>query len=160
MQKLFGKKALLDNLDSNNIVEVKLINQDKNIISKLNSKNIKYSIVDKSFFKEFEKELNHQGIITYIKSNSKYSSLEEFLSVEHKKSLILIVDSIEDPYNFGAILRTSDAMGVDAVIYKKDNQVQINDYVIKSSMGAINNINLFKVTNLATCLEKIKASGY
>ena len=71
-----------------------------------------------------------------------------------------MLDSIQDPHNFGAILRTCDAFGVDAVVYKDDNQTQINDFVIKTSMGAINNLNLFKVTNFARAIELLKKSGY
>ena len=71
-----------------------------------------------------------------------------------------MLDSFQDPHNFGAILRTCDALGIDAVIYKDDNQAQINDFVIKTSMGAVNNLNLFKVTNFARTIELLKKSGY
>jgi 23S rRNA (guanosine2251-2'-O)-methyltransferase len=71
-----------------------------------------------------------------------------------------MIDSIQDPQNFGSILRTCDAFGVKTVIYKKDNQVQVNDFVIKTSMGAISNLNLIRVTNLSNALNQLKKSGY
>ncbi|MDE7433881.1 MAG: 23S rRNA (guanosine(2251)-2'-O)-methyltransferase RlmB, partial [Mycoplasmoidaceae bacterium] len=79
---------------------------------------------------------------------------------DKKQMLFLIVDSIEDPQNFGAILRTADGFGVDGVIYKKNNQVQINDLVAKTSMGAINTLNLFKVTNLVNEINLLKENGF
>ncbi|GHU47580.1 hypothetical protein FACS1894218_2290 [Bacilli bacterium] len=73
--------------------------------------------------------------------------------------IIVMIDSIQDPQNFGSILRTCDAFGVKTVIYKKDNQVQVNDFVIKSSMGAISNLNLIRITNLSNALNALKKSG-
>lgn len=74
--------------------------------------------------------------------------------------LVLIVDSLNDPQNFGAILRTCDTFGVDAVIYKNSNQVQINDFVLKTSMGDALNLNLFKVVNLSNAIETLKQNGF
>jgi 23S rRNA (guanosine2251-2'-O)-methyltransferase len=87
-------------------------------------------------------------------------SLDDYLKQNLKTDLILIIDSIEDPQNFGAIMRTCDALGVKAIIYKKDHQVQINDFVNKASMGACNYLHLFKVANLANTLPALKANNY
>jgi len=74
--------------------------------------------------------------------------------------LFLIIDSIEDPQNFGAILRTCDAFKVDGIIYKKDHQVQVNEFVVKSSLGAINNLKMFKVPNLINAISLLKKFGF
>jgi 23S rRNA (guanosine2251-2'-O)-methyltransferase len=152
--KLFGKKALIDNIDKINKVELE--NKDSQIISLLKEHNIQFEIKGTKFFSLLDKNLNHQGIISY--ADNKIGSLEDIYNKTN--AIVLIVDELQDPQNFGAILRTCDAFGVDAVIYKKDNQVQINDFVIKSSMGAINNLNLFKVTNLSNEIELLKKNGF
>jgi 23S rRNA (guanosine2251-2'-O)-methyltransferase len=152
--KIFGKKALLDNLSKINKVELE--KKDSQIISLLRQNNIQFEIKGSKSFESLDKNLNHQGIISYVES--KVSSLSEIYKKEN--ATVLIVDSLQDPQNFGAILRTCDAFGVDAIIYKKDNQVQINDFVIKTSMGAINNLNMFKVTNLSNEIDLLKKNGF
>jgi len=71
-----------------------------------------------------------------------------------------MLDSIEDPMNFGAIIRSAESVGVDALIYKKDGQCQITPAVIKTSAGAISNLNMIKVTNLNDTIAKLKNNGY
>lgn len=165
MSYLFGKKALLDqiNIDPSQILIVNIFKSETNLIKTLKENNISFKVYhDKAFFNKFEKNLNHQNIITQIKdTNNKFHDLNQFLdNSKNQKSLILIIDSIQDPYNFGAILRTCEIFNVDAVIYKTNNQVQINDYVVKTSLGAVNKLNLFKVNNLAQAIETLKKHNY
>jgi 23S rRNA (guanosine2251-2'-O)-methyltransferase len=158
--KLFGKKALLDNINLKNITKVS-VSANNDIIPVLTKKHIPYEVVEDIFFNQFDKSLKHQGIVTYINKVAAYDSLDEYLSqTKDTAGLVVIIDSIQDPYNFGAILRTCDAFGVDAVIYKKNNQVQITDLVSKASMGAINNLNLFREVNLNAAIDKLKKTGY
>jgi 23S rRNA (guanosine2251-2'-O)-methyltransferase len=157
-KKLFGKKALLDNIDF--IDYVILINKDNSLINLLNQKQIKYQFINKQYFNKFDHSLNHQGIVSFLKQPKSINNLDDFLKLSKDKSIVLIIDSIQDPQNFGAILRTCDAFNVDAVIYKKDNQVQINDFVIKSSMGAINYLNMIRVSNLSNIVQVLKKAGY
>ena len=165
MNKLFGTKALLDQIkfDKEHITVVHLFKDNKKLINELKSNNIKVKIHhDKEWFNQFDKNLNHQFVVTEIQNDNKVKTLESFLEInKHKtKSIILMIDSIQDPHNFGSILRTCDAFGVDAVIYKSDNQVQLNDFVSKTSMGAINTLNMFKVVNLSRTIELLKKYGY
>ncbi|MDR2847456.1 MAG: 23S rRNA (guanosine(2251)-2'-O)-methyltransferase RlmB [Mycoplasmataceae bacterium] len=158
--KLFGKKALLDNIQSKKIIKAYVTNNN-DIISVLKKNQIPFELVSNSYFNNFDITLNHQGVVIDVINDKKYESIDEFLATNDvKQSIIVIVDAIQDPHNFGAILRTCDAFGVDAVIYKKDNQVQINELVIKTSTGAVNNLNLFKVTNLNETIAKLKDHGY
>jgi 23S rRNA (guanosine2251-2'-O)-methyltransferase len=73
---------------------------------------------------------------------------------------VVILDSLQDPFNFGSIIRTCESFNVDAIVYKKDNQVQINDFVKKTSQGAINNIRMFKVVNLSNEIEFLKQNKF
>lgn len=156
---LYGKKSLLDNLkNSDKIKYVELLNNVE-IINILKKNNIEYKIKEKSFFAKFDKNLNHQYIVIHMEEN-KSNTLEDFLKNKKDESIVLVLDNIKDPFNFGSIIRTAECYGVDCIIYKKDNQVQINDYVIKSSQGAIYNINLIKVININSTLEELKKNGY
>ncbi|MDR3163742.1 MAG: 23S rRNA (guanosine(2251)-2'-O)-methyltransferase RlmB [Mycoplasmataceae bacterium] len=160
---LFGKKALFDNLDNHIIIKVDLAKPNQEIINILKAANIKYQVHNDAdhFFDQFSKGLNHQGIVTTVKQNHSLNLLAMLDTLKTKSSVvILVVDSIQDAHNFGAILRTCDAFKVDIVIYKKDNQVPINDFVAKASMGAINNLTLCPVINLSQTLELLKQNGY
>jgi 23S rRNA (guanosine2251-2'-O)-methyltransferase len=159
---LFGRKPLLENLTSGNIVNVDLSKNNRDLISELKKYSIQYQLRDDAFFKRFDVKLNHQGIVTTLKQTGNITDLESLLTFTKTKpkSIILVIDSVQDSQNFGSILRTCDAMGVDAVIYKKDNQVQINDFVSKSSMGAVQYLNLIKVVNISNALDQLKNNGY
>ena len=71
-----------------------------------------------------------------------------------------MLDHLEDPHNFGAIIRTCEALGIDAIIIPNDRTVNINGTVVKTSAGAIYNIPIVRVVNLNTCIKNLKDIGY
>ena len=73
--------------------------------------------------------------------------------------LLLILDQVQDPHNFGACLRTADAAGVDAVIVPKDNAAPMSAVVQKVASGAADSMPIYRVTNLARTMEALKQSG-
>ncbi len=158
---LFGKKALFDNLDK----EIKMVyvyKPSNEILTVLKKNNVSYEVLKNDvFFKKFDKKLNHQNIAILL-NNDENTSLKDYLNSinNQQKQLVLIVDSVQDPQNFGAILRTAEGFGVDAVIYKKNNQVQINELVNKTSMGAVANLKLFRVANLVNEINLLKEKGF
>jgi len=84
--------------------------------------------------------------------------LDELLE-GNKAPLLLILDCIQDPNNLGAILRTADGAGVDAVIAPKDKAVGITDTVRRVSVGATDHVPFVKVTNLARTMGILKERG-
>jgi len=153
----FGKKALLNNLDK----KISNVNVSKNqlkIISLLQKNNIKFSVKNDDFFMKNYPNINHQ-YVTFEIIKTKLE-LDEFLKDKKSSSCLVILDEIHDPGNFGSIIRTCESFGIDGIIYKNKNQVQISDFVIKASQGAINNVNMFVVPNLVNAIEKIKKNGY
>lgn len=129
---------------------------DKTILSLM--ENVKFPVIYKS-----KREIDHlesgvhQGIILFVK-DYQYYDLHEI--IESNSSFVVILDHLEDPHNFGAIIRTCEAAGVDAVIIPKDRQVQINGTVMKTSAGTIDNMKIVQVTNLANAIEKLKSNGF
>ncbi len=80
--------------------------------------------------------------------------------LEGKESpLLLILDCVQDPNNLGAILRTADGAGVDAVIAPKDKAVGLTDTVRRVSVGASESVSFVKVTNLARTMRELKERG-
>ncbi|MDE6476776.1 MAG: 23S rRNA (guanosine(2251)-2'-O)-methyltransferase RlmB, partial [Mycoplasmoidaceae bacterium] len=132
------------------------------VLTFLKKQRIKFEVLKSpSFFNRFDRKLIHLNIAIEL-NDKKEISLKDFLNKnkEKKNLLFLMIDSIEDPQNFGAILRTAEGFGVDGVIYKKNNQVQPNELVAKTSMGAVNTLNLFKVTNLVNEINLLKEHGF
>ena len=70
------------------------------------------------------------------------------------------MDHIEDHHNFGAIIRTCEAAGVDAIIIPKDRQVQINATVMKTSAGTLDRMSIVSVTNLVNTIDFLKKNGF
>lgn len=73
--------------------------------------------------------------------------------------LILVLDCVQDPHNLGAILRTADGAGVDAVVAPRDKAVGITETVRRVSVGAADHVPFVQVTNLARTMERLKEKG-
>ena len=102
-----------------------------------------------------------KGIVAVINEYT-YADLNKVLKrIEDKEnSTLVILDSLEDPHNLGAILRSSDATGVDAIIIPKNRSVRLNDTVAKVSTGAIEHVDVCEVTNLNMTISDLKKKGY
>lgn len=99
----------------------------------------------------------HQGIILSI-PDYRYKDMSEVLRKE--PSFIVILDHLEDPHNFGAIIRTCEAAGVDAIVIPKDRQVQVNATVMKTSAGTVDTMDIVSVTNLVNSISELKKAGF
>ncbi len=95
-------------------------------------------------------------------SRLKELSVEDFCSSlkEGEESLVLILDSITDPHNLGAILRSADQFGVNLVILPERRSVQANETVHRVSSGAAQYVPLSVVTNLNRTIEVLKDNGF
>ncbi|GAB6183423.1 23S rRNA (guanosine(2251)-2'-O)-methyltransferase RlmB [Thermodesulfovibrio hydrogeniphilus] len=103
----------------------------------------------------------HQGIIAKVRKK-KTVSIEESLreaQAKGEKPFFIILDLIEDPQNFGAILRVAEAVGVHGVIYQEKRGVGQVPSVWKSSAGAIWHVNLIEINNIKYAIRELKDNG-
>ena len=103
----------------------------------------------------------HQGVIATV-SRTRYWELPTLLEKvqrRNKTPVFVMLDSVQDPRNLGAILRTAEATDVDAVLIPKNNAVSVTAAVHKASAGASDYVPISKVTNVARTLETLKAAG-
>jgi 23S rRNA (guanosine2251-2'-O)-methyltransferase len=77
----------------------------------------------------------------------------------HPTPLLLILDCVQDPHNFGACLRTADGAGVAAVIVPKDKSAPLTDTVLRVSCGGAEHVPIVRVVNMSRCMEKLKKLG-
>jgi len=105
----------------------------------------------------------HQGIALQAKPKNDGGDTElgRFIdTIEPPSSaLLLILDQVQDPHNFGACLRSADAAGVNAVIVAKDNACPMTPVVQKVASGAAETVPVFRVTNLSRTMENLKQAG-
>lgn len=88
-----------------------------------------------------------------------FTLLGQRLQSERKPPFLLVLDEVQDPHNLGACLRSANAAGVDAVIIPQDRSASMTPTVRKIAAGAAEMTPLFRVTNLATTLTKLKKAG-
>ncbi len=129
---------------------------DKEINSLIEKSNLEVEILKKQKLDNLSNG-NHQGIILDI-PDYKYKQLAEIIKEEI--NFIVILDHLEDPHNLGAIIRTCEAAGVDAIILPKDRQVQINSTVMKTSVGTLDQVNIVSVTNISNTIKELKDNGF
>lgn len=122
-------------------------------------KEIPVKITSKQELSRLVDSESHQGIVAAVKERS-VKSLKDFLTQERDKGLVVMLDSIFDPQNFGAILRACECLGADGVIYSKNRGVDITPVVSKASVGASELVDLYKVSNLATSLQQLQDAGF
>jgi 23S rRNA (guanosine2251-2'-O)-methyltransferase len=105
---------------------------------------------------------SHQGVLARVRAYpyASFSQLDEIIASELSPDRILILDGITDPRNFGAILRTAEAVGVRHIIIPKDRSVGITPVVYKASAGAISHLRVYRVTNLRRAISSLKAKGF
>lgn len=162
MMKIKGRNAVREALNSNvNVIKIMASNSSNDrvlgdILGLARKKSVKVQLVDN---KVLDKECdNNQGIIA-ITSEFEYSSVDEILNVARVKGrehFILILDGIEDPHNFGSIVRVAECLGVDGIIISKNRACPVTDTVAKVSAGAIEHVKIAKVTNINTEIENLK----
>ncbi|MDY7023757.1 MAG: 23S rRNA (guanosine(2251)-2'-O)-methyltransferase RlmB, partial [Cyanobacteriota bacterium] len=105
---------------------------------------------------------NHQGIIAQV-SPYKYKELSELIDLAQAASsqpLIVMAEGINDPHNLGAIIRTSEAMGVQGLILPQRRAVGITSTVMKVAAGALETFPVARVVNLNRALEELKQAGF
>ena len=109
-----------------------------------------------------QEETTTQGVRAYARPPEVRTDLRKFLDglPEHSLPLLLMLDGVTDPHNFGAILRTAEGAGVSAVIVRERRQAPITDTVVKASAGAAYFIPVFQVINLAQTLRFLKEYGF
>lgn len=156
---VFGKNVALEYLNSDKKIYKAIIQNnfnDYDLLNKIKHKNIKIQTFNKF---DMDKKVSglHQGIILDVE-DYKYADIYDIISDDD--SLIVMLDHIEDPHNFGAIIRSCEAAGVDGIIIPFDRSVEVNSTVIKTSVGTTEKIKIARVTNLNSTIKLLKDKGY
>jgi 23S rRNA (guanosine2251-2'-O)-methyltransferase len=130
------------------------------LIRKADERNVPIKIAEPDFFdRTFNK--GHQGVAAEV-SERGYLSLEELFDIPQRKNevpLFAVLDCVEDPRNFGAILRVADAAGIHGIIIQSHRSASLSPEVSKASSGAVEYIPVTMVTNIKHALREMKEMG-
>lgn len=104
---------------------------------------------------------SHQGIVAWLKDRQHFGLKETLREFDGKESsLILVLDSILDPQNLGALLRAAECFAVDAVVLSVNRGVGLTTVVTKASVGASELLRIISVSNLVDAIRKLKEANY
>lgn len=126
--------------------------KDKNILDIIHKNNLKYVLTEQKILDGMIK--NNQGIVVDINDYT-YKNIDVI-----DDDFVVILDHLEDPHNFGAIIRTCESRGIKNIIIPKDRSVCVNETVMKCSAGTLNHVNIIQVTNLVNAINYLKDRGF
>ncbi len=133
----------------------------KAIIAEARKRGVLVKFESKDYLDKISVTKKHQGVIAYVAAYD-YVEVEDMLKIAEEKNeapFLILLDSIEDPHNLGAIIRTANIAGAHGVIIPKRRAVGLTATVAKTSAGAIEYTPVARVTNLARTLDDLKEKG-
>lgn len=161
---LEGRNSVLEAIKADRTINKLLVQRGnkegsiKHIIALAREKGIVIQETDRNNLDRVSITHAHQGVIAYVASKD-YVELDEILKIaalKKEEPFIVILDGIEDSYNLGSILRTSNAVGAHGIIIPKRRAVGLNAAVSKASAGAIEYVPVARVTNIGQTIEYLK----
>jgi len=158
---IYGKNVAREKINSNEKINKIFLAEkfnDNEILNLIRKRKIKYTFVPNKFLDNKVDGL-HQGIILEVDDVETFD-FDYIKRINKKNPTLVMLDHLEDPHNFGAIIRTCEALGIDGIIIPNDRSVSVNSTVVKTSTGAIYNMPIIRVANLGTTINKLKDLGY
>ena len=155
---IYGVRPVIEALhsDRREVFEVLDAVGEKSVASKAAVKRVPVKRVPRQRIEELARGGAHQGVAARV-GPYPYSSLKEILATT--EPLVIVLDSVTDPHNLGAVLRAADGAGASGVVLPKDRAVGVTSAAVKASAGASEHVPVARETNLRRALEKMKEAG-
>lgn len=159
--KIEGRNCVLEALKAEDVTVNSLL-CDKNkkndkIVAIAKSYGVKIQFVDKSVLDKESIDGKHQGYIAYV-TEFRYCDIEDIIG-NSPQPFVVILDGINDPHNFGSIIRVCECAGVDGIIIGKNRQVAVNETVERCSAGAVSHMKIARVTNINSAIKQLQENG-
>ena len=154
--KVFGKNVVRELLsDPTKIKKIYLTQnfKENDILNSIKTNHVQYETMDQRAMNHLSE--NNQGVMAVI-NDYEYADYKSMIN----DSIILILDHLEDPHNFGAIIRSCESAGIKSIIIPKDRSVDVSPTVMKTSAGALEYVNIAMVNNLVNTINYLKDNGY
>lgn len=164
---IVGRNAVLEALKSGRSIECIYAQRPPytgslgQIIAIARQKRIMVKEAGKAKLEELSSGENHQGVVALIQAYE-YVEVEDILNAARAKGeapFLVVLESIQDPHNLGAILRTADACGVHGVLISRRHAVGLTAAVAKTAVGACEYVPVAKVGNMVQTIEALQKEG-
>lgn len=164
---IFGTRAVIEAIQAGKEIDKILMRRDlqndlaRQLFNIVKETNIPIQRVPQMKLDRLTRK-NHQGVIAFISAVT-YQSLEDivpFLYEEGKNPFIILLDGVTDVRNFGAIARSCECAGVDAIVIPAKNSVSVNADAVKTSAGALLSLPVCKEKSITEAIKFLKNSGY
>ena len=166
-QMIFGTRAVIEAVQSGKDVDKILMRRDlqndlsRELFKVVKETNIPIQRVPQEKLDRLTRK-NHQGVIAFISAVT-YRKLEDIVPLlyeEGKNPFIVLLDGVTDVRNFGAIARTCECAGVDAIVIPAHNSVSVSADAVKTSAGALLTLPVCKEASITESIRFLKNCGY
>jgi 23S rRNA (guanosine2251-2'-O)-methyltransferase len=168
---LAGIHAIKHAFEAGQIIDELLIEKGKRhprlneLIHLAGKAGVRVSFVSKEALQRLAEGVPHQGALAQCPAADVVGaqSFDEWLSALEMElmPLVLLLDQVTDPHNFGACVRTAEAAGCDAVVVPKDNAADLRSPVVnKAASGALSRLPVYRVANLSRAIQKLQDKGF
>lgn len=166
-EMIFGVRAVIEAVEAGKEIDKILVKRDiqsdlsKELFAALKGKLIPVQRVPVERINRITRK-NHQGVVAFISSITyqKTEDIVPFLFEQGKNPVLIMLDGITDVRNFGAIARTCECAGIDAIIIPAKGSVTVNADAIKTSAGALHTLPVCKEQSLTATIQFLKDSGF
>ncbi|MCM1195049.1 MAG: 23S rRNA (guanosine(2251)-2'-O)-methyltransferase RlmB [Corallococcus sp.] len=158
--KIEGRNSVCEALNSDAVTVNCLMCEKGNansIVALARRKGVKVTFVDRSVLDKESLSGKHQGYIADV-TDFRYCEIEDILE-SSEQPFVVILDGINDPHNFGSIIRVCECAGVDGIIIGRNRQVAVTDTVTRCSAGAVSHVKIARVTNVNNAIKQLQENG-
>lgn len=166
-EMIFGVRAVIEAIEAGKDIDKILVKRDmqselsKELFAALRGTDILVQRVPVERINRITRK-NHQGVVAFISSVT-YRKIDDLVPTffdEGKEAFVVALDGLTDVRNFGAIARTCECAGVDAIIIPQRGSVTVNADAVKTSAGALHTLPVCREKNLTESLRYLKESGF
>ena len=163
---IFGIRAVMEAIEAGENIDKVLVRKDltgdlaRELHQLLRARNVVVQRVPEEKLNRITRK-NHQGVVAFL-SPVTYQRLEQVLPMLYEDGcvpMILLLDGVTDTRNFGAIARTAECAGVDAIVIPERGSATVTPEAVKSSAGALFHIPVCRERNIASAVKYLKESG-
>lgn len=166
-EMIFGVRAVIEAIQAGKEIDKILVKRDiqselsKELFAELKGRMIPVQRVPVERINRITRK-NHQGVIAFISAITyqKTEDIVPYLFEQGKNPLLIMLDGITDVRNFGAIARTCECAGIDAIIIPAKNSVSVNADAMKTSAGALHTLPVCREQSLTEAIKFLKNSGF
>jgi 23S rRNA (guanosine2251-2'-O)-methyltransferase len=158
-EMIYGIRPVIEALKSGRrkVIEIFDAVGDEGVANAASTRGVEIKRVSRQRADELARGGVHQGVVARVEPYP-YSGLEEILA--SPEPLILVLDSVTDPRNLGAVLRAADGAGTSGVVVPKNRAAGVTAAAVKASAGASEHVRVARETNLRRAIEKMKEAGF